>query len=217
MPTETFFNLSNEKRQRFIEVSLIEFSQNNFDTASINRIIKNLGIARGSVYQYFTDKLDLWLYLKEYAENIKIENIKSVKRDDFASFWDYYRELYSKGIDFDIKKPYCSKFLYRISFKENCAEVNPYLESWKKKAKSVISTWVEHEKEIGTFSKENSTEIISHFLMTASMSIADLLQDKYKLNFDSNLRQSNLLYGNNKTEIMSAINELIHLFEKSLK
>jgi AcrR family transcriptional regulator len=217
MPKETFFNLSEQKRNDFINETLLEFSKYNFETASINRIIQNLGIARGSVYQYFDDKLDLWLYIKDYAENVKMEYIKSVKRDNFPSFWDYYRELFVRGVDFDIEKPLCSQFLYRVGFKESSNEVKPYLDSWKEKANRVFSQWIETEKKLGSFNKDLSTEIIVHFLITSTMSISELLQQKYKVDFENNLRENKPLFGLNKAEIVSAANDLINLFEKSLK
>ncbi len=216
MPTETFNNLPTEKRERFIEESLKEFAIHNYDSASINRIIKNLGIARGSVYQYFTDKPDLWLFLKEYAENEKAIMIRSVKREEFTSFWDYYKALYEKGIDFDLEQPLCSQFLYRMGFKENSATVLPHLRSWESKAKSMFSMLVEHEKSHGEFDREISTDIMVHYLFTMSRSIADLLQSKYQIDFDENIKLGKPLFANNKEKLLKAVSELILLMEKSL-
>ena len=77
MPKETFHNLPEEKKGQFINAALEEFAGNNFDTASVTRIVKKLGIAKGSVYQYFEDKLELWLYLKEYCEGVKMSYVPS--------------------------------------------------------------------------------------------------------------------------------------------
>lgn len=67
MPTKTFFNLSDEKRNRLIQVSMKEFSTHSFNDASINAIIKNASISRGSFYQYFENKEDLYFYLIKRA------------------------------------------------------------------------------------------------------------------------------------------------------
>ncbi len=217
MPKETFLNLSDEKRERFIEEAFREFAWYNFEAASINRIIKNLGIARGSVYQYFEDKLDLWLYLKEYAEGQKVRYIRSVRRTDFASFWDYYQALYLKGIDFDLEQPLCSQFLYRVGFKENSQEVASYLNSWKMKAQGMFTHWVSEEKAQGTFDLSLSTEIIVHFLITMSLSIAELLQNRYQVNFDRNMQQGTPLFGQNKEELTQAVTELTQLLKKALQ
>lgn len=63
MPTETFLRLSEEKRTRILESAWEEFMRVPYSEASINRIIRNAEIPRGSFYQYFADKEDLFLYL----------------------------------------------------------------------------------------------------------------------------------------------------------
>ena len=217
MPTTTFLNLTEAKRNRFIEVALKEFSDNNFERASINQIIKELGIARGSVYQYFEDKLDLWLFLKKYSEQEKLKYIIKVNRTDYTSFWDYYRALYISGIDFDLESPLCSRFLYRIGFKENSPELDKYLNTWKNKANEMFTVWVNEEKKKGAFNKKLSTELIVHFLITMSLSIADLLQTKYKVDFDKNIKSGKPIYAKNKKQFISAVNDLISVLEKALK
>lgn len=59
MPTERFFNLPDEKKQRITVAAAAEFSRVPFDQVSINQIIQAADIPRGSFYQYFGDKLDL--------------------------------------------------------------------------------------------------------------------------------------------------------------
>lgn len=217
MPTTTFLKLSEEKRERFVQVALKEFAQFNYETASINRIIQELGIARGSVYQYFEDKLDLWLYLKSYAEEIKMNYIKNVNREKHKSFWDYYKALYISGIDFDLEQPHCSQFLYRIGFKESSIDVLPYIDGWKKKANTMFTELVKFEQKKGSINKKIPTATCVHFLITMSMSIADLLQTKYKVDFDKNLKSGKPLYGKNKKELIAAVDELISLLVKALK
>lgn len=63
MPTDTFFRLPEEKRRRLMDSAWEEFTQVRFSDASINRIIRSANIPRGSFYQYFTDKDDLFAYL----------------------------------------------------------------------------------------------------------------------------------------------------------
>ena len=63
MCTETFLRLPEEKRGRFLEAAWGEFTRVKFADASINQIVRHAGIPRGSFYQYFTDKEDLFYYL----------------------------------------------------------------------------------------------------------------------------------------------------------
>lgn len=67
MPRPTFFNLPDDKRLRLVELAIDEFSANPYPAASLTRIGARAGISKGSLYQYFDDKLDLyrWLVLDE--------------------------------------------------------------------------------------------------------------------------------------------------------
>lgn len=63
MPTSTFFRLPEEKRQRLTDAAWREFTRVSCTGASINRIVQDACIPRGSFYQYFTDKEDLFAFL----------------------------------------------------------------------------------------------------------------------------------------------------------
>ena len=65
MPSSTFFRLPEEKRQRLIEAAWEEFSRVSYSEASINQIIHAARIPRGSFYQYFNDKGELFWYLRD--------------------------------------------------------------------------------------------------------------------------------------------------------
>lgn len=60
MCKETFLRLPEEKRARVINAAWDEFTAVSFANASINRVIRAAGIPRGSFYQYFEDKSDLF-------------------------------------------------------------------------------------------------------------------------------------------------------------
>ena len=66
MPTTTFFNLPPPKRERLLRAAVEEFAQKPFNEVSINRIIHVAGIPRGSFYQYFENKTDLFQHILEY-------------------------------------------------------------------------------------------------------------------------------------------------------
>ena len=74
MPTNTFFNLPIEKKEKIINAAKSEFVEYSFHDASINKIIKSAGISRGSFYMYFENKEDLFLYILDgYREEALAE------------------------------------------------------------------------------------------------------------------------------------------------
>ena len=72
MPKDTFFNLPEDKRTLICDVAIDEFAEYPFDQASINRIVAKSGIAKGSFYQYFEDKKDLFLHIMQLIAEEKI-------------------------------------------------------------------------------------------------------------------------------------------------
>lgn len=67
MPTATFHNLPAHKRQSLIDAAIDEFAQHPYGVASVSQIVQRAGIAKGSIYQYFADKQDFYLFLVEHA------------------------------------------------------------------------------------------------------------------------------------------------------
>lgn len=106
MPKDTFFNLPEEKRALICDVALDEFAEYPFDQASINRIVANSGIAKGSFYQYFEDKKDLFLYLAELIAKEKINYLSPVIRNpEEHDLFTVIKELFLSGIQFAREHP----------------------------------------------------------------------------------------------------------------
>lgn len=77
MPKQTFYNLSTEKQKKIIKSARKEFSRVPLAEASIQNIVQDADIARGSFYQYFEDKEDLFEYI---VEEVAINLIKKIQQ-----------------------------------------------------------------------------------------------------------------------------------------
>ncbi|KPG70511.1 MULTISPECIES: TetR family transcriptional regulator [unclassified Enterococcus] len=97
MPTETFFHLPAEKQKRIMNAAKKEFSRLPLKDASIATIIKDAEIPRGSFYQYFENKEDLYYYyfhtLKSDSQRDLIRSIQHEKGDLFAGFEWYFSRM----------------------------------------------------------------------------------------------------------------------------
>ena len=81
MPSATFYRLAPEKQERLLTAATREFSRRPFSEASINQIIKDAGIPRGSFYMYFADKEDLFRYVMEgYVDQLLLVVRESILR-----------------------------------------------------------------------------------------------------------------------------------------
>lgn len=101
MPKETFFNLPRDKRNLIISAAIEEFSKADYNTASINQICKKSNIPKGSFYQYFTDKLDLYVYIMTIAIEEKIKFFSDVISEfPTLTLLEQICLLFLKGLEF---------------------------------------------------------------------------------------------------------------------
>lgn len=83
MPTETFFNLPQEKRARLVAAIRNELSRVPFNEVSINRIVRAAGIPRGSYYQYFISRDDLYDFLlTEYRARMQESAVRTLREQN---------------------------------------------------------------------------------------------------------------------------------------
>lgn len=67
MPSERFHQLKPVKKKNFLKKAYEEFSLHAYEGASITNLVAELKMAKGSVYQYFDNKEDLYLFLISHA------------------------------------------------------------------------------------------------------------------------------------------------------
>jgi AcrR family transcriptional regulator len=106
MPKPTFFNLSQDKRERVVDAAIDEFADNSYQNAGINRIVETAGIAKGSFYQYFSDKEDLFRYLLDYIGEKKMKYLQHMLQNlQDLTFFETMCELFAGGIRFAVENP----------------------------------------------------------------------------------------------------------------
>ncbi|WP_018655799.1 TetR/AcrR family transcriptional regulator [Actinomadura flavalba] len=89
MPTSTWFRLNVAKRDRVLKVAMREFGDNGYSTGSLNTIAREAGIAKGSLFQYFTDKLEFFAFVcDETSRSIREEMERRIARLDFDQPFD---------------------------------------------------------------------------------------------------------------------------------
>jgi AcrR family transcriptional regulator len=63
LPKSTFFNLPKDKQKRILESAKHIFSKNHYRKVTIDALVEAADIPKGSFYQYFINKDDLFMYL----------------------------------------------------------------------------------------------------------------------------------------------------------
>lgn len=99
MPKKTFSSLNEEKKNKLLKCAKEEFGKMLYEDVSINKIIQNAEISRGSFYMYFEDKKDLYLYLVENYKKYLIDSYLEILKEKDGDFIKSWIILYNKLIE----------------------------------------------------------------------------------------------------------------------
>jgi AcrR family transcriptional regulator len=87
--SSTFENLPPNKQERILDGALSEFADKGYARASLNTLVARLGIAKGSIFQYFTDKAGLFRHVFDFAVQRVKDHLRQVREStrglDFSS------------------------------------------------------------------------------------------------------------------------------------
>jgi AcrR family transcriptional regulator len=67
MPTVTWARIDPARRAAIVDAAEAEFSAHGFSGGSLNVIARRAGVAKGSLFQYFADKRDLYAFIADVA------------------------------------------------------------------------------------------------------------------------------------------------------
>lgn len=98
MPSERFYKLPQEKQDRIHQAAMKEFSSAPMEDISINRIVKEAGISRGSFYTYFEDKDDVLLYLIQEMQEKQNAYLKHCVEEMNGDLWKIAYRLLDYGM-----------------------------------------------------------------------------------------------------------------------
>jgi TetR/AcrR family transcriptional regulator len=99
-PKNTFRNLQADKQRRITVAAVHEFAEYGFKQASVNRIVKETGIAKGSLYQYFAGKEALYLHVfTDFIELVK-QTVKNSETPDDDEVFSRIRFVIKAGMQF---------------------------------------------------------------------------------------------------------------------
>ena len=191
MPKETFFNLDEEKKQRIIEASINEFSDYSYNEVKLSKIIKAAKIPRGSFYQYFIDKLDLYKYVFNLIGESKLEFMKDLlSNHDKMPFVTLFEELYKRGVKFALSDPRyvrISKNLL-LSGEELISEI---VGDNLNVAKQYYIDYIETDKKLGRIRKDIDSELLAELVVKFTTNIAfDEIQNNEEFNLEHMLEKS---------------------------
>ena len=104
MPKETFAKIAADKRERLLREAARLFAERGFNQTDVAELANRAGVAKGSIYNYFESKEDLYLYVCRDG----MERSRKAVYGDLNPDWDIYRQLehiFRQGMRFVLAYP----------------------------------------------------------------------------------------------------------------
>ena len=210
MPKQTFFNLPQEKRQTIMNAAIEEFAEYGLENASTNRIVKNSGIAKGSFYQYFEDKQDVFMHLLDLIEKEEIEFFKvQHPPDQNMDVFHYYRWMVKKGMEFGLAHPRAIQAAWRVLLGEGFY-YGKNLASYRQKTTQALTMMINQAMERGEVDPSVDVELAVMIMETWSNAITT-----YVLN--EGMKQKDVLKWMRSPKTQETIDKLLYVMEYGLR
>ncbi|NWH10030.1 TetR/AcrR family transcriptional regulator [Acholeplasma laidlawii] len=164
MPTQTFNNLKTPKKEKLIEAITDELSRATYDNINIQNIIKDASIPRGSFYQYFKDKDDMYQYFMTYIGQIKMIYFKDIFANHTQSFIERVEALYLAGLNFKRDYPKFVKageFMMSSPLYQDSEAVKQGFEQ----ILGIYESWILKDQEKGLIRADINSKILAKIIM----------------------------------------------------
>lgn len=187
MPKPTFLNLPEEKRETIMNAAIEEFAEYGLENASTNRIVKNSGIAKGSFYQYFEDKQDVFTYMLEMVEHKEVEFFHDQRPpDQNMDVFHYFRWMIKKGMEFGLSHPRMIQAAWRVLLGEGLYYGKNF-DSYRQRTKDALTMMIKQamdrgevdpsvDVELAVMVMETWSNAITQYFLTEGMKQKDLLK-----------------------------------------
>lgn len=204
MPKDTFFNLPEEKRKRILDAAIDEFANYPFHKATISRIVQKADIPKGSFYQYFEDKKDLFKYIVSLGGDKKLKHLnKVIENTEATDFFKLLRDVYLAGIKFAKENPKLA-MIGEIFLKSSDSELkNEILDDTITKAKRFLRDLLEKGIENGDIDPRVDVEVVSMMLTSFNVSLTEYFFGE--------------LDAGNWKKIKSLIDDMLYVLEDGIK
>ncbi|WP_094289323.1 TetR/AcrR family transcriptional regulator [Mycobacterium lehmannii] len=107
MPTVTWARVDPSRRAAVIEAAEAEFGAHGYSQGSLNVIARRAGVAKGSLFQYFADKRDLYAYIADLGSQRVRSYIEDRIRelDPSRPFFEFLTDLLDTWVAYFAEHP----------------------------------------------------------------------------------------------------------------
>jgi AcrR family transcriptional regulator len=210
MPKQTFLNLPQEKREIIMNAAIEEFADYGLENASTNRIVKNSGIAKGSFYQYFEDKQDVFMHMLAVIEQKEVEFFKEIHPpDQNMDTFHFFRWMVKAGMEFGLSHPRMIQAAWRVLLGEGLYYGKDFTQ-YREKTKTVLTQMIQQAIERGEVDPSVDVELAVMVMETWSNAITT-----YFLN--EGIKQKDILKWMRSPKTQETIDKLLYVMEYGLR
>jgi len=179
LPTTTFFNLPEEKKKRVINAAVDEFAQNGYTKSSITRMVNKAQIAKGSFYQYFEDKEDLYRHILKKAVEKKFKYVQKELIDyEGDDFFEYWRRLNIAGLKYAEDNIKLAEVASDIVKNKDQKFYRSIIDEYKNLGEGMFERLLKKAVEAGQVRKDINITYTAGLLYRASFFITDYFFEK---------------------------------------
>jgi len=180
VPKDTFFNLSLEKQEKVIRSAISEFLKHGFEKANVGVIAKQAGVAKGSIYQYFDNKKELFLHAVNWSMKLLMnkyqKNVISMNIDIFTYFYETAAPLMQMLRE--EKEP--AVFVQEVFLGRYGSVKDESMAAMLKVADNYVLGLVRQGKENGSVRKDIDDQTLAMFMTAVSIKLKENLLNKAK-------------------------------------
>ena len=96
MPTKTFYRLRDEKQDAILRAAVHEFVKNGFTRAKTSDIAESAGISKGSVFQYFENKKELFIHCAKWGLEVFMKKLDEQMNIGDMDIYEYFQDNKAK-------------------------------------------------------------------------------------------------------------------------
>ncbi len=113
--TRLYRNLSKEKQEKIFSAAVNEFACRGYLNASMNVVVREAGISKGSLFQYFSSKADLFVGIVDIAEEMVREYLRLVRNQTSShQFSLQLGTLVRSGFAFINSQPQLARIYFEV-------------------------------------------------------------------------------------------------------
>ena len=163
----TFRHLPPDKQERVLDAALSEFADQGYQAASLNRLVAQAGIAKGSLYQYFPNKEGIFRHIFQFALNQVRRTLTGVKEETLeADFFTRLEKSLLAGVRFLREHPRIFNLYLKIQFDQNVPFRQEFLAAVRRHAAEYFDSLVRRAKARGEL-RPGVPEAATLFLLDA--------------------------------------------------